>query len=151
VPDRYLIDTHIYDKIVDTPGALALVKQLVAAGRVSLLSTHVQADEIAATPDRERAGLLAAVPVELVPTSGAVYGTSAFGMARYGEPESFESLHGGNPKHTEDALIAATAQFEDATLVTEDVTLTKRATREGIAVIAWDVLYARLAAGGSSS
>jgi predicted nucleic acid-binding protein len=146
VADRYLIDSNIHDKLVDTPGALELADQLVRRGTVSLLGTHIQADEVAAIPDPERARLLASVPVEAVPTFGAVYGLSRFGMARFGDSEQIESLRRGNPDHTKDALIAATAKYEDATLVTEDATLAKRARSEGIAVIAWNDFYARLAA-----
>jgi hypothetical protein len=146
VADRYLIDSNIHDKLVDTPGALDLANQLVASGAVSLLGTHVQADEVAATPDPERARLLASVPVEPVPTYGAVFGLSRFGMARFGDSEQIESLRRGNPGHTKDALIAAPAKYEDATLVTDDAALAKRAGREGIAVIGWNDFYARLAA-----
>jgi hypothetical protein len=142
VPDRYLIDANIHDKIVDAPGMLDLARRLVEDGAVVLLSTYVQADEIAATPDRDRARSLATVPVETVPVYGIVLGYWRLGMAPVSEREPFESLRGGNLDHTEDALIAATAQYEGATLVTEDVTLAKRAKREGIPVIGWDDFHA---------
>jgi rRNA-processing protein FCF1 len=65
-------------------------------------------------------------------------------MARLSDPEPFESLRGGNVDHTEDALIAATAEYEDATLVTEDRRLRGRAIKQGIDVIGWSELRDRL-------
>jgi hypothetical protein len=88
----------------------------------------VQADEVERTPDRERVRRLLTVPVEEVATYGFVVGYSRVGMARLSDPEPFESLRGGNLDHTEDALIAATADYENATLVTEDRRLRGRAT-----------------------
>jgi hypothetical protein len=139
----------IYDKLVDEPDLLILVARLVSEGKVELLSTHVQADEIARTPDPERARQLMTVPAKKVATSGIVFGVSRFGEARFAEREPYETLQGGNVTHSEDALIASTAQFEEATLVTEDRSLTSRARKQGIAVIGWAVFRASLLASDS--
>ncbi len=143
-PDRYLLDSNIFDKLVDDDAALEIVMQLVESGRVVFLSTHVQADEIKRTPDPERVRRLLKVPVEEVPTYGLVAGVSRIGMARISDAEPFESLRGDNRDHARDALIAATAQFEKATLVTEDRTLRSRALKHGINAINWRELRERL-------
>ena len=70
MPDPYLIDSNIYDKIVDVPGAFDLVTKLVGDGKIKLLTTHVQADEIADAPGPRLASLLT-VPTERVATSAS--------------------------------------------------------------------------------
>jgi hypothetical protein len=44
VPERYLIDAMIHDRVADDPHALRLVKDLVEAAAIVLLTTHVQED-----------------------------------------------------------------------------------------------------------
>src|SRR5437764_869117 len=105
----------IHDHLADDAVVLKLAKDLVERGIVVLLTTHIQHDEISRIPDAQRVERLLQVPVERVPTFGAVYGVSVYGEATYGEPEAFESLHRGNPDDTEDALIATTAQYQSAT------------------------------------
>jgi hypothetical protein len=135
--DRFLLDSMIHDKLVDEPDLLVLASRLVSEGMIEMLSTHVQADEIARTPGLERVRQLMTVPAKKVPTSGIVFGVSRFGEARFAETEPYETLQGGNVAHSEDALIASTAQYEDATLVTDDRRLASRARKQGIAVVGW--------------
>jgi predicted nucleic acid-binding protein len=144
VSARYVLDSMIHDRLADDAVVLRLAQDLVEAGIVVLLTTHIQHDEISRIPDAQRVEQLLQVPVERVPTFGAVFGVSAYGEATYGESDAFESLHRGNPVHTEDALIAATAQYQSATLVTEDRTLTRRAEANAIAVVNWDVFCGHL-------
>ena len=142
--ERYLLDSNIFDKLSDDESIFELAERLVECGRVDFLSTHVQADEIERTPDRDRVRRLLSVPAAEVSTYGFVVGYSRVGMARLSDPEPFESLRGDNLDHTEDALIAATSEYEDATLVTEDRQLRSRAIRQGIDVIGWSELRDRL-------
>jgi len=55
-----------------------------------------------------------------------------------------ESLRRDNLENTEDALIGATAVFEQATLVSEDRTLAKRARAQGIDVLDWSQFHERM-------
>jgi rRNA-processing protein FCF1 len=135
--EQFLIDSDIHDRIIDVPGALDLVTKLVRNGTVRLLTTHVQADELARTPDEQRRAALMAVPTERVLADGFVLGVSRLGEARLGESGPIESLRRGNPVHTADALIGASAQYENATLVTDDRLLTTRAGEQGIPVLNW--------------
>jgi hypothetical protein len=146
VVERFMLDSMIHDKLVDEPGALELVRGAVADGSIVLLSTHIQGDQLARTPDAERASRLAAVPVESVASYGFVLDVSRFDMARFAEPGTVDRLRGDNLAHTEDALIAETALYEDATLVTEDRTLTSRARAHAIPVIGWAEFHALLLA-----
>jgi predicted nucleic acid-binding protein len=138
-PVSYIIDTNIFDKLAADADALALAEQLVQRGEMKLLSTHIQRDEIAQVTDQERLQKLLSVPIEEVPTFGIVLGVSRIGMARFAPSEPLESLRAGEDRstRTNDALIAMTAQFEQATLVTEDKDLRKRAVRHAIATIGW--------------
>jgi hypothetical protein len=144
-PARYLIDSNIYDKIADDADALTLAEQLVGDGRLELLSTHVQLDELTKIKDDDRLGQLLRVPARTVPTFGFVFGVSRLGMARLSGEQPLEDLRGENrDKYTHDGLIAATAQYEGATLVTEDVTIARRAQAQGIPVCDWATLRAHV-------
>jgi hypothetical protein len=103
-------------------------------------------DELARIPDRARLTRLLSVPVEQVPTFGFVLGVSRLRMARLGPEEPFETLRVGEDRatRTNDALITMTAQFERATVVSEDRDLRRRAKEAGITAIAWEQFRARL-------
>ena len=148
VPERFMLDSNIFDKLVDEPGAFELATRLVECGAVELLTTHVQADEIEATPNAERRRELLEVLTlaRHEPTLGFVLDYSRLGAARLSEAEPIEILRAGdNPlARTRDALISNTAQCEGATLVTEDVGMRGRATASGIPALAWTEFRARL-------
>jgi hypothetical protein len=96
------------------------------------LWTHVTIDEIAETGELSRRARLltiaAALRPRLVPTGATVVGYSRLGFARPSQDaEAVEAFRQGNIKHTEDALIAATAAVEGCPVVTGDRTLTHRA------------------------
>ena len=149
-PDRYLLDSNIFDKLVDEPGASEIAKRAAASGTTELITTHVQADEIAATSNvARREQLLVALSLaRQEPTLGFVLGYSRLGEARLSESEPFESLRAGDDRltRTRDALISSTAQYEGATLVTEDADMRARASAAGIPAIGWDEFRRRLEA-----
>lgn len=129
--ERYLIDSNIFDRIIDEAGMLDLVSRLHRDGVIELLATHVQRDELANVPDPERRDRLLTVPVNDVPTFGFVIDVSPLGQARLAPEEPFETLRAGadRMKRTNDALISMTAQFEQATLVSEDKDMRERAAQ----------------------
>jgi predicted nucleic acid-binding protein len=63
---------------------------------------------------------MAAIPFVVAQTYGFVLDVSKMGLARFGESELRESVRSPEGNHTEDALLATTAKYEDAVLVTED-------------------------------
>lgn len=67
-------------------------------------------------------------------------------MARLGDPAPIEAIRASNwEKHTKDALLAATHQYEGLILVTQERRLTNFARRElKLTVWDWSRLYARL-------
>jgi predicted oxidoreductase len=126
----------------------------IRAGRIAVITTHVQADEHGRVKWPAKREALLALPLEFVEvvTSGGVWDTSKWDKAAWSDKsgERIKRLTGGNPKHIEDALIAATADAKAHVLVTDDRRLAKKAYRAGFTVLVWDVakFAAWLAAGG---
>ncbi|WP_196054660.1 PIN domain-containing protein [Nocardia aurantiaca] len=145
---RVVVDANAMDPIVDLPGAYEVIRNSVDQGRLEVLFTHVTIDELAATPDEERRRLLLLLVVELghlIPTGASVLGFSRVNFARLtSDAEALEAFRSGNIDHTRDALVAATAQFEQCALVTSDKRLRNRARARGIEVITPDKLLTEL-------
>jgi predicted nucleic acid-binding protein len=131
---RLLLDSMIHDFLVEAPQRMSALTKLVERGDVELVSTHIQADEIARTPDAEKRERLQRVPTRPTPTAGIVLDVSRLDMSAFADAGPIEAVRRGNPKHTEDALIAATALREDLVLVTNDHVLSRRATDLGVEV-----------------
>jgi hypothetical protein len=147
-PRQFLIDSNIFDRIADDPAAGDLVRSRVAEGVVELLVTHVQEDEIAAIPDEQRRRRLGnAVPRRVVPTHGAIWDVSKWGAARWtGEAVAADLKAIGRRNAAKDALIATTALWDEATLVTEDADLAEDASARGAVVMGWATFEAWLRA-----
>jgi hypothetical protein len=121
VAEQFLLDSNIFDKIVETPGAFRLVQRLVADGKIELVVTHIQEDELARITDEQKRQEIASVPRTVTPTAGFILDVSRLGMARLGDPVPIEAVRGGNwHKYTHDALIAAAALADGQVLVAED-------------------------------
>jgi hypothetical protein len=103
-------------------------------------------DHIAAIPDEaRRKHLLRSVPCRVVPTHGAIYGVSTYGMARYtSEPVARDIAELERRNKVQDALIGVTAKWDGATLVTEDGKFARDASALRIAVLRWPQFTARL-------
>jgi hypothetical protein len=126
-----LFDGHVLDWLLDQPADLATILRALGDGRLRLIHTHLLRDEPDATPDLEKRARLAAVRDQLVgeyvPTAGFVFDVGRFdeagffsdeGARRYTEELTTEDLETGGRRHAEDALLALTAESEDAVLVT---------------------------------
>lgn len=142
---RAVLDSNAVDLLIDLPGAYETLRTAVDDGRLRLLFTHINIDELAVVPDAERRSrlLLAMVDLgQLVPTGACVADVSRLNFARLMEDvDAVEALRSGNIDHTRDALIAATAIFEKCALVTNDKRLAGQA-RRGIEVLTTSKLLA---------
>lgn len=162
VTQRFLLDNMVYDRLVEPPDRWHHIVGLCLAGHLGLVMTDIQEEQITANPDVETVVKVLSLPAIEVPAFGLVLGVSRPNMARVGDPELLARLRSpgevavpprpGTPKvpawnksridrlrsrHTGDALLAATALYERAVLVTgERRRLRNFATREGIPV--WD-------------
>jgi predicted nucleic acid-binding protein len=131
-----MIDTNVFDRLVDDAAALEAVAQAVRDRRLALFTTPVQEAQVAAVPDPVRRKRLQRVPREVVPPAPAV-------------GAEFAAVQAGRTKHTADAVIAETARTRCDVLVTEDARLAERAGDRGLGV--WGVIrlveWARAPAG----
>jgi predicted nucleic acid-binding protein len=145
---RAVLDSNGVDPLVDLPGAFDLVKGAIEAGKLELLSTHVLAEEIAATRDPiRRAKLQALVDLTRMVTTGAfIFNISRLDQARLSDNAApVEALQAGNlGKNSKDALIGATGLHEQCALVTSDHKLRREAKALDIEVLHADELLTEL-------
>lgn len=119
----------------------------VEEGRLDLVVTHVQMEELEAAPDPRRAALRR-LTVSATYTSGFVLDVSRLGMAALSTTEEaaiFDAVTGENPRHNEDALILLTARREQMPVVTNDERLLKHCAMQGVETVTPAELLARLA------
>jgi hypothetical protein len=130
------IDTMIFDLIADTPGLLAAIQEATARNALSIITTHIQRDQLMDIPAlmaERREQLIAvydAISKEEVPTRGWVLGISRLGGMRLSaDPEPLNKVVRNacrTPEHIKDALIAVTADADADVLVTKDKTYANR-------------------------
>lgn len=139
---KFMLDTNIFDAIIAEPGMVDRLNKLSEAGKVILLTTHIQEDELAAIPDPPKRAEIAKIVRRCTTTDGAVFGVSRYGMATFGgQGESGCSINdvrtvsGG---HTNDALIATSASRDADVLVTNEDRLPKRLTATSAKCKVWD-------------
>ena len=62
MPDRFVLDTSVYIRLIDAPQVVIKPRRLKDAGQVVLLGTHIQQEQLAADPDEQRRGRKLAAP-----------------------------------------------------------------------------------------
>lgn len=138
---RIMLDSNVHDLIAADQAVLGVLRECLAEGRIKLVSTHVQRDELSRTPEPKRTALMAIYGLtESVSTIGAVWDVSRWDESSWASDEvsaSIVALMAGNPKHAEDALIAATAADEADILITNDTQLASKIQRAGLSVKVW--------------
>ena len=115
---RYMLDTNVFDRIVALPGMVELLNRKSKQGKLQILTTLVQEEELSAIRDRIKRRAAQRVERQVVPASGPPQGGSGNGADLTGLAPS--------PKHTSDALIGATAAWGVDYLVTEDARFAQR-------------------------
>jgi predicted nucleic acid-binding protein len=138
---RIVLDTMVFNRLID--GRLSLA----ALERHEVFATHVQTDELMATPDEGRRTMLLASFAEVaprsLPTASAVWGASLYGQAKWGDGKAlFEPMlkalnakNGAKPNNQRDVLIAETAIENGCCLATDDVDLADVTLSHGGAVL----------------
>jgi hypothetical protein len=132
---RFMLDTMVFDHIVADAAFAEVVRDAVRSGSITIVTTHIQEDQIAAIPDEEKRTAISRIPRRVVPTTGFVLDVSRLGMARLADEEPSETIERigrREMRNVKDALIAASTHDEADALVTEDQTLRKRTRREGL-------------------
>jgi predicted nucleic acid-binding protein len=126
---RLLFDTNIYDEILKVPGLSKTLSELVNAGKIVILQTHIQREELSRIQDVVKRSAALAIPAEPVATSGAVWDFSRFGEATFGDGSGdakIDDLRSPTGGHIADALIGTTVAALADALVTEDKRLANR-------------------------
>ncbi|MGW7109301.1 PIN domain-containing protein [Streptomyces xanthophaeus] len=145
---RFVLDSNAIDPIADNVGAYEAARAAIDNGKIELLITHVNIDELAAVPDLDRRSFLLLLLCDLgtlVRTGAAAVDYSRVNFCRVEiDEEATEALRSGNIAHTRDALIAVTAEFEQCALVTNERRLTNRARDRGIEVLTTRALLAEV-------
>jgi len=121
--ETFMLDTNIFDKIIGNEELKTQIVELRKKRQIAILTTHIQIDELSATPDimkREKLLGFANEICDFIPTMGVVVGVSRLGMARLSNGEEIERIRQGDLRRTQDALISATASSDADFLVTED-------------------------------
>jgi len=125
-----MLDTQIYDRIITEPGLTERLKLLSKSGKLEILMTHIQQDEIAAITDKPKRTAAQQIMTRCIPTSGAIWGVSKWDMCTWGDGSAggfgIDEVRSPSKGHTADALIATTAAKDADVLVTEDSRLTER-------------------------
>jgi hypothetical protein len=125
---RIMLDTMIYDLIADDPDLATVVADRSASHSITLISTHIQEDQLAAIPDPMKREAVSKIPRQVVPTSGAVWGVSKWDQCRWGDGTGAVKIAGvfkGNEADLPDALIGITTDEVDR-FVTRDSKLRNR-------------------------
>lgn len=127
---KFMLDSMVYDKIIAMPQMVDWLNQLSTDGKVVVLCTHIQQDELACIPDKQKREIVAKIIRKNVPTSGGVFDVSKWGQFTWGDGSSggfgIDDVRSDSKKHTKDALIATTAARYTDVLVTEDRRLANR-------------------------
>ena len=122
---RVMLDSNVVDKLLADEDLLASILAAVAAGRLGIVVTHVQRDELAAVSAGERRMRLLEVLERVAPasvaTAGFVLDLSRLDHARLFDDDG-ASRHrgfvGSSQRRAKDALILATAEAEGLPVVT---------------------------------
>jgi hypothetical protein len=143
-PFQCLLDTMILDKIVADRSVLDDVRSLTRERRLELIVTSVTERQIAQVPDETKRELLSSIPRTMIGTVGFVLDYSQLDIDRLGPEGPIEAIRKGREKETEDALIAATAEFDHLLLVTEDTRLRRAVATRPIKLWGWAELKAQV-------
>jgi hypothetical protein len=66
---RVMLDSNIFDEIIKTRGLAGQLRSLTASGRLDIVVTHVQEDELAGIQAAERRRAIQQVPRRSIPTA----------------------------------------------------------------------------------
>jgi predicted nucleic acid-binding protein len=139
---RVMLDSNVYDSLLDDVELLEQVGAAIYAHRVQVLTTHIQLDEhdLVKWPAKREALLALPITFVKVATSGAFWSVPKWDEAEWGDESGrMEGMVGGNKAHIEDALIVATANAKADVLVTNETRLANRAKRAGFTIKVWTV------------
>ena len=128
----FLLDSNAFDLVIQYPKLIETLNELHSSGRISLLFTHIQYQELCGVfhkGDVDRFQEMMCVPGINTPIYGVVLGKTPFGLAMWSDSESASRVQDTTPKNLNDCLLIETALHYGATLVTDDDRFQKRASK----------------------
>ena len=87
-----MLDTPVFDALAANGLAIERSNRLVAAGRLRVLLTHVQEDQLGGIKDPTKAQAVASIQVEKVPTAGALWNISRWNQSKWGDEETSNQI-----------------------------------------------------------
>ena len=148
-PLRVMLDSNIFDRIIESPGLVGRLQSLTASGQLDIVVTHVQEDELARIPDAAKREEVQLVPRRLMAAAVFLMGFSPLGAARLGGGDggglSLNELAERN--QVPDAVIALTAAAEAEEVqvfVTEDARLARSVRAKAATLKVWNFTEFRL-------
>ena len=134
--NTYLLDGNVFDEILINAELKRLVFKLSDLGQINLICTHIESDEIDSIPS-EKANKWVEINIlkhqlkaRKVPVSGVMLDISKLGESKFishNEMKILETSINGNSDFVNDSALALTAKENQATLVTNDIKLLKKA------------------------
>jgi len=124
------LDANAYDKLVADLSIQRIMGIEQKEGKLQIISSYITEEELARAPEPKRKRMLQLLELtEDKPTAVAVFplplGRIRLGSREYSE--IYENIKGLNPKNVKDAIVAATAIYENADyLVTDDKRFSRR-------------------------
>jgi hypothetical protein len=145
---RVMLDSNAFDALALDDAVRSKVERATIEGRLELIRTHIQDDEIEAIKNDDRRQALLSLTTRIEPTAVFVLDHSRLGLARLGSDEAnaiYNEIAGPSLRHVPDAIIAVTAHDEGIPLVTNETgRLPAQCSRHGIETMSTDELLARL-------
>jgi hypothetical protein len=138
-----MLDSNAYDAVLEDEALLSSLLSGIKTGRVSLVCTHIQMDELGKAAEPKRSEFAAILRfAHQVPTAGAVWDVSRWDAASWGSASQdgiVQEITAGNERHTRDALIASTSGSICGVFVTSDRRLSRRMARLSIGCQVWNI------------
>lgn len=124
-----MIDTMIFDEIAGSKEMQEAIRRSQESSHIEIVSTRIQSSQLSSIPTDRNIGQSEALNTRKLNSAVFILDFSILDEDRLGSDEAsaaFNHIQAGSSKHTEDAVIGATA-FENADiLVTNDKRLRKR-------------------------
>ena len=136
-----MLDTNVYDRIVADEAFLTKLIKAHNDGKIVVLETHVQRDELARISDDAKRALVKRVPGVKIVTSGMVWDVSRFDEGTFGDGAGdvcVSDLLTPAGNSAQDALITATSSYAADVLVTEDKRIPKRVRATNSKLAVWN-------------
>ena len=126
-----MIDTMVFDVLHADPSGRDAVLAAIRAGRLRVVTTHVQEGQLADIRDAVRRKALQRIPRVVVGTAAPVLAVARSGRPALGPSAETDAIVSG-PRHMADDVIAGAALAHADCLVTEDRRLAEDARARGV-------------------